>query len=153
MPTSAGILLHRLRAGTPEYLLVHPGGPYWTNKQDGAWSIPKGGKEPGEDLLDTARREFAEETGFSCDGPFTPLAPVRMKSGKTVHAWACAGDVDPAGLKSIAMSVEWPPHSGKFQEFPEIDACRYATLDEARRLLIPALVPLVEELAAMLAPR
>lgn len=151
MRISAGILLHRTRNGAREYLIVHHGGPQWANKNEGTWSIPKGGQEPGEALFDTARREFTEETGFTSQGPYIPLTPVRMKSGKMVHAWGCPGDVDPAALTSIPMRVEWPPRSGKFQECPEIDRARYATLDDARTLLIASLVPLVEEMDALLA--
>jgi predicted NUDIX family NTP pyrophosphohydrolase len=117
---SAGLLAHRRRGKTLEILLGHPGGPYWARKDDGAWSIPKGLVRP-DDLLAGAKREFTEETGFTADGPFTPLAPVKQKSGKVVHAFAFEGDFDPSGFVSNMFELEWPPRSGRRREFPELD--------------------------------
>jgi predicted NUDIX family NTP pyrophosphohydrolase len=118
---SAGILLYRIRAGMLEVFLVHPGGPYWQKKDDGAWSIPKGELEEGADALATAQREFLEETGSRVTGEFVPLTPLKQKSGKLVHAWAVNGDVDASSITSNTFRMEWPPRSGKEQEFPEID--------------------------------
>lgn len=154
---SAGLLLYRVRTGATdaganlEVLLVHPGGPMWARKQEGAWTIPKGEVHAGEELLDAARREFKEETGLSPEGPFIPLKPVRLKSGKIIHAWAVEGDCNPAALRSNVFELEWPPRSGRVQTCPEVDEARFCTIAEARRLLNPAQVALVEELAAMLA--
>lgn len=118
---SAGILLYRRHGSAVEVFLVHPGGPYWARKDDGAWSIPKGEYDEGEDPLIAARREFTEETGSQVTGLFHPLAPVTQPSGKVVSAWAVEGDLDPATVRSNRFSMEWPPHSGKRQEFPEVD--------------------------------
>jgi predicted NUDIX family NTP pyrophosphohydrolase len=118
---SAGLLMYRLRAGCLEVLLVHSGGPYWVNRHWHAWSIPKGEIDPGEDAFAAAKREFQEETGHPAQGQFNPLQPVRQASGKLVFAWAFEGDFDPAQLHSITFHVEWPPRSGKLQEFPEVD--------------------------------
>ena len=121
---SAGLLLFRRREGYLEVLLGHPGGPYWAHRDDGAWSIPKGGMNPGEDPLAAAQREFLEETGFTPCGPYLPLGHVTQRGGKVVHAWAFEGDCDPARLVSNLCTVEWPPRSGRFQSFPEIDRAR-----------------------------
>lgn len=150
---SAGILVYRIVGGASEVLLVHPGGPYWAKKQEGAWSIPKGEAGAGEGLLEAARRELFEETGLKPDGEFIPLAPVKLKSGKSIHAWAIEGDADPATLRSNTFELEWPPKSGRTQQFPEADAFRFCTPAEARRLLNPAQVALVEELERILAAR
>ena len=130
--TSAGILLFREIAGTLEVLLVHPGGPFWTNKDDGAWSIPKGEFAVSEDPLAAAKREFAEELGTALSGPFVELGCVRQSSAKTVYAWGIRGDFDPANLKSNTFTMEWPPKSGRQQEFPEVDRAAWFTLDVAR---------------------
>jgi predicted NUDIX family NTP pyrophosphohydrolase len=122
--TSAGLLAYRATAAGPEFLLVHPGGPFWVNRDDEAWGIPKGLVEDGEDALVAARREFAEETGFVLDGPAVPLAPVRA-SGKTIHAWLVAADVDVTRVVSNTFEIEWPPRSGKRTTFPEIDRAAY----------------------------
>lgn len=143
---SAGLLLYRRGDGQLEVLLVHPGGPFWKNKDEGAWSIPKGEIEPGEDLLEAACREFAEETGGRPEGPFTPLEPIRQKGGKVVHAWGVEGDFDPAGLTSNTFEVEWPPRSGRRQRFPEVDAAAFFAPDEARRRINPGQAPLLDEL-------
>ena len=143
---SAGILLFRVRREKLELLLVHPGGPLWRNKDDGAWTIPKGEIDPGEDALDAAQREFAEETGSTVAGPFIELVAVRLKSGKTVRAWACEGDLDPAQIRSNMFRMEWPPRSGKEREFPEIDRAEFFDVDEARKKLNPGQAPLVDDL-------
>jgi predicted NUDIX family NTP pyrophosphohydrolase len=135
---SAGLLLYRVRDDALEVLLVHPGGPLWRRKDDGAWSIPKGEVAPGEDELTAARREFREETDLDPAGPFVPLGEVRQKSGKIVHAWACAGDCDPQSIKSNTFTMEWPPRSGRRQEFPEIDQAEFWPLEQARVKINPA---------------
>ena len=150
---SAGLLLFRRRAGRLEVLLAHPGGPFWANRDAGAWTVPKGLAEPGEDLLSAARREFAEETGLRPDGPFLPLGDVRQKAGKVVHAWACEGAADPSQLTSNLMKVEWPPGSGKWIEFPEVDRCAWFDPVEARAKLNPAQVAFIDRLEAALAAR
>src|SRR5262245_64720215 len=119
--TSAGLLMYRFRNGATEVFLVHPGGPFWAKKDLGCWSIPKGEFIAGEDPLAAAAREFQEETGCPAPGPFTPLSPVKQGSGKIVYAWACEGDCDADRIKSNTFSAEWPPHSGRQQEFPEVD--------------------------------
>lgn len=146
---SAGILLYRGRGPDLEVLLVHPGGPLWARKDAGAWTIPKGELDDGEDPLAAARREFAEETGVSVDGPFHALAPIRQRSGKLVHAWACRGDVDPTTLRSNTFEMEWPPRSGKRARFPEVDRAEYFSLDAARTKINPAQVALLDELARL----
>jgi predicted NUDIX family NTP pyrophosphohydrolase len=148
---SAGLLLFRRRGGSLEVLLAHPGGPFWANKDAGAWTVPKGVVEPGEDLLSAARREFGEETGLRPEGPFLPLGNVRQKGGKVVHAWACEGDADPGALVSNKVSVEWPPGSGKRIEVPEIDRCGWFDPTVARAKLNPAQVEFLDRLVAALA--
>lgn len=147
--TSAGLLLYRRRAGL-EVLLVHPGGPFWANKDAGAWSIPKGLIGEGEAALTAARREFAEETGLELDGRFHALAPVTQRGGKVVHAWAIEGDCDPADLRSNLVTLEWPPRSGRLQQFPEVDRAAWFPIAEARIRVLAAQVPLLDELAAIL---
>ena len=134
--TSAGILLYRVGAGALEVFLVHPGGPYWQKKDAGAWSIPKGEMEEGADALATARREFHEETGSYVDGEFVPLAPLKQASGKLVHAWAVRGNIDPSSIRSNTFSIEWPPRSGKRQEFPEVDRGEWFTIAKAREKIL-----------------
>ncbi len=129
--TSAGILLFRTRPAGVQVMLVHPGGPFWAKKDDGAWSIPKGLTEEGEDLLAAAKREFLEETGMAIDGEFLDLGAHKQPGGKTIVAWAHEGDFDAALLKSNAFSIEWPPHSGRMAEFPEVDRAAWYSLDEA----------------------
>lgn len=144
--------MFRQRAGVLEVFLVHPGGPYFRNKDEGAWTIPKGQIEPGEEPLDAACREFVEETGLSPQGPYLPLAPVRQKGGKTVMGWAFRGDVaDPVTIRPNRFTIEWPPRSGRMREFPEIDFAAFFTVDEARRKLNPAQVAFVEELEQIVA--
>ena len=145
---SAGILAFRRKRGL-EVLLAHPGGPYWRNRDEGAWSIPKGVVVSG-DLLACAKREFNEETGLTAAGDFRPLKPARQKSGKTVHAFALEADYDLAGFSSNAFEMEWPPRSGKQASFPEIDRVAYFTLAIARKKILPGQRPFIEELAAKL---
>jgi len=148
---SAGVLLYRLRDATPEVFLVHPGGPFWAKKDAGAWSIPKGEAEAGEDLLACAQREFAEETGFALAGPFQPLAPIRQSGGKVVHAWALEGDCDTAAVKSNTFDLEWPPRSGRVQAFPEIDRAGWFGLAAAREKINPGQRGLLDALERLLA--
>jgi predicted NUDIX family NTP pyrophosphohydrolase len=148
---SAGILLWRRRAGRLEVLLGHPGGPFWARKDLGHWSLPKGEVEPGEELVAVARREFAEETGHAVgDGELVELGWIRQKGGKRVVAWAVEGDLDPAAAVSNTYEMEWPPRSGRLQSFPEIDRVDWFGLDEARRRLKAAQVPLLDRLEAAL---
>jgi predicted NUDIX family NTP pyrophosphohydrolase len=147
---SAGVLMYRVVDGRAQVLLVHPGGPYWRGKDLGSWSIPKGGVNPGEDLLDCARREFEEETGFKAIGELVPLKPIRQKSGKIVHAWAMAGDLNPAEIRSNTFRREWPPKSGRFTDFPEVDGGAFFDLELALRKIHAAQAPFVIELAELL---
>lgn len=148
---SAGLLLFRRRDGLVEVLIAHPGGPFFVNKDAGAWTIPKGEPLAGEPLLDAARREFGEETGFAPAGPFLPLAPVTQKSGKRVHAWAVEGDWDPATIVCNEVEIEWPPRSRRRLRFPEIDRAEWCSVELARRRLNPAQVAWLDELLAGLA--
>jgi predicted NUDIX family NTP pyrophosphohydrolase len=145
---SAGLLMYRRSGGTLEVLLVHPGGPFWIKKDAGAWSIPKGEYEAGEEALAAAAREFQEETGLVARGPYTPLTPIRQQGGKVVEAWAFEGDCDAESLKSTTFSLEWPRGSGRRQEFPEVDRAGWFGLDEARRKILPAQAALLDELAS-----
>lgn len=130
---SAGLVLYRLKGGTVEVLLVHPGGPFWAKKDFGAWSIPKGEVPAGEEVLAAAKREFEEETGLSPGGSMLPLGAVAQKSGKIVYAWAVEGDCNPTLIKSNSFEMEWPPRSGKTQKFPEIDRAAFFDIQEAKR--------------------
>lgn len=144
---SAGILVHRRREGRVEVLLVHPGGPFWARRDEGAWSIPKGEYESGEDPLDAARREFAEELGTAPpSGQVEELGEVRLKSGKRVRAWAVEGDLEASAAHSNTFELEWPPRSGRRIEVPEIDRAEWLGLEEARRKVNPAQVELLERL-------
>jgi predicted NUDIX family NTP pyrophosphohydrolase len=129
---SYGILLFRRAAGHWHVMLVHPGGPFWAGKDTGAWSIPKGLPEGDEPGLETARREFREETGFDVDGKFLQLGAIQQASGKTVHAWALESDLDVNRIHSNTFTLEWPRHSGRYREYPEIDAGSWFSLAEAR---------------------
>lgn len=144
---SAGLLLFRRTAeGGVELFLAHPGGPFWTRRDEGAWTIPKGVVNEGEPLLDAARREFGEETGLVPRPPFIPLGSIRLKSGKTVHAWAWEGDADAETVTSNSMKAEWPRGSGRWIEFPEVDRCEWFAPAEARVKLNPAQAALVDRL-------
>jgi predicted NUDIX family NTP pyrophosphohydrolase len=143
---SAGILLYRIRDGVPEVLLVHPGGPFFVKKDAGAWGIPKGLIDEGEDPLAAARREFEEETGFKAEGAVLPLAPVQQKGGKIVHAWAMEGDCDPEKIQSNTFMLEWPPRSGRQQEFPEVDRAGWFSVGEAKQWINPAQAGFLDEL-------
>jgi len=148
---SAGIVLYRLREGAPQVLLVHPGGPLWTRKDLGAWSIPKGEYEPAEDALAAARREFAEELGSAAPpGPVSDLGEIRQKSGKLVRAWALRGDFDASTVESNTFALEWPPKSGRTIEVPEVDRAEWFAIPEAREKINPAQIPLLERLLAQL---
>lgn len=144
--TSAGLLLFRETSGGLEVLLVHPGGPFWSRKDDGAWSIPKGEFEEGEDPLEAARREFEEETGASAPGEAIPLGALKQAGGKIVHAWAVRGDFDPDLLESNTFLLEWPPKSGRMREFPEVDRAGWFPLHEARRKILKGQAGFLERL-------
>ncbi|HSH40830.1 MAG TPA: NUDIX domain-containing protein [Arenicellales bacterium] len=133
---SAGILLYRIRDGRLQVLLAHPGGPYWARRDEGAWSIPKGLIDADEDPLAAARREFREETGCDVDGNFVELGSVRQPGGKLVQAWALEHDLDPSTLHSNRFTMEWPPHSGQFRDFPEIDRAQWFCIDDAREKIL-----------------
>jgi predicted NUDIX family NTP pyrophosphohydrolase len=148
--TSAGILLFRRKGGSLEVFLVHPGGPFWTRKDAGSWTAPKGEFGEGEDPLEAALREFEEETGHRVDPPFRPLNPVRQKSGKIVSVWAAEGDLDPATLRSNTFEIEWPPRSGRLQRFPEVDRGEWFSLDRAEAKIRPEQRPILAELAELL---
>jgi predicted NUDIX family NTP pyrophosphohydrolase len=143
---SAGLLMYRLRNSTLEVFLVHPGGPYWVKKDRGSWSIPKGEFEEGEDRLNAAKREFQEETGFLPEGSFAALTPVKQPGGKTVYAWAVRGDCDANTFVSNTFSIEWPPRSGKRQEFPEVDRAGWFTMDVAQEKILRGQLGFLEEL-------
>jgi predicted NUDIX family NTP pyrophosphohydrolase len=149
---SAGLLLCRAsRGGSLEFLLVHPGGPYFANKDAGAWTIPKGLIDPGEDPLATAKREFVEETGFAPpSGPFIELGFIDQKAGKRVFAWAAIGDADPTALRSNTFELEWPPRSGLRRAFPEVDRAGWFELEQARTKLLAAQVPLLDRARMLL---
>jgi predicted NUDIX family NTP pyrophosphohydrolase len=151
--TSAGILLYRSTPSGLEVLLVHPGGPFWARRDRGAWSIPKGEVDEGEDLLAAARRELREETGFSAEGRALPLGEVRQRGGKRVHAWAVEGDADPVALESNTFELEWPPRSGRVRSFPEVDRAAWFGLEEARERILSGQVPFLDALAERAAPR
>jgi predicted NUDIX family NTP pyrophosphohydrolase len=148
---SAGLILYRWRDEHLEVLLVHPGGPYWARKDAGAWSIPKGEVDEGEDLLATAKREFEEETGVRPCGDFLPLQAVTQRSGKIVHAWAFQGNCDPAAIVSNTFTIEWPPRSGKQRDFPEVDRAEFFGIEQAGRKINPAQAALLSELERKLA--
>ena len=144
---SAGILLHRGRGDGLEVLLVHPGGPLWTNRDAGAWSIPKGEYQDGEDPLAAARREFEEELGTAPpDGEAADLGEIRQRSGKRVHGWALVGDLDTTHIASNTCQFEWPPRSGRLIEIPEVDRAEWFALDAAREKINPGQVPLLDRL-------
>jgi len=146
---SAGILLYKIENKILKIFLVHPGGPFWAKKDDGAWSIPKGEFDDGEDPLGAAKREFEEETGIKISGEFLELNPIKQKSGKIVYAWAVEGDVDVSKIKSNEFEIEWPPKSGKMKSFPEIDKAAWFNSNEARKKIIEAQSSLIRELETM----
>jgi predicted NUDIX family NTP pyrophosphohydrolase len=152
MKKSAGLLMFRRTAqGAIEVLLAHPGGPFWKNKDDGAWTLPKGEYAESEEAVVAAQREFVEETGFAVTPPLAPLGEVVQRSGKRILAWAFAGDCDPAQLRSNTFEIEWPPRSGRLQTHPEIDRVAWFGLDEARRKMNPAQAELIDRLQRALA--
>jgi predicted NUDIX family NTP pyrophosphohydrolase len=147
---SAGILMYRRPADQIEVFLIHPGGPFWSQKDDGAWSIPKGEFAAEEPPLDAARREFQEETGFTVSGGLIALEPIRQAGGKIVHAWVIEGDCDAAAIKSNTFSMEWPPRSGQWRTFPEADRAGWFTLEQAELKMLKSQRPLIEQLRRLL---
>jgi predicted NUDIX family NTP pyrophosphohydrolase len=143
---SAGLLMYRIRDGEREFLLAHPGGPFWKNQDDGAWTIPKGEIHEGEEPLVAAQREFEEEIGFKPEGQFLPLTPITQKSGKIVHAWAFEGDCDTACIRSNTFEMEWPPKSGRFQTYPEVDRVCFFRIVEAKCKINPAQAAFLQKL-------
>ena len=148
---SAGLLLYRRSQNGLEVFLAHPGGPFWKDKDVGAWTIPKGVIDPEEDPLDAARREFTEETGIAPQGPFVPLGSIRQRAGKTIHAWAWEGDADAASTTSNEMRTEWPRGSGRWITFPEVDRCSWFDPTTAKARINPAQAELIHRLEALLA--
>jgi len=146
---SAGLLLFRRRGSDLEIFLVHPGGPLWAKKDAGAWSLPKGEIAEGEEPLEAAKREFTEETGLKVSGEFLPLGAVEQAGGKIVQAWAIEADCDPAQIKSNLFALEWPPKSGRKQQFPEIDRAQWFTPAEARQRIIPAQAGFIDQLLSL----
>jgi predicted NUDIX family NTP pyrophosphohydrolase len=147
---SAGLLIYRRRKERIEVFLVHPGGPFWKNKDAGAWSIPKGEFGPEENPLEVAQRELREETGLHVDGPFLSLEPIKQKGGKIVHAWAVTGDFAADEIQSNTFTVEWPPRSGQTREFPEVDRAAWFDFDAAMEKIIEAQQGLLTQLAIIL---
>jgi predicted NUDIX family NTP pyrophosphohydrolase len=148
--TSAGILLYRRHAGELQVLLVHPGGPFWAKKDEGAWSIPKGEVVEGEEPLQTAKREFEEELGVKAARDFMELSPIKQKGGKTVYAWALEGDLDVSAVKSNTFAMEWPPKSGQRVEFPEVDRAEFFDVGVAVEKVNGGQVGLIKELEKLL---
>ena len=149
---SAGVLMYRRRSGRLEVFLIHPGGPFWAKKDLGAWSIPKGEYTAEETAEAAAMREFREETGFTIEGHLRELGQVKQASGKIVSAWCVEGDCDPADLISNTMQMEWPPHSGRRMEFPEVDAGVWLSLTVAREKMLNSQLPLLDMLEHRLGP-
>jgi predicted NUDIX family NTP pyrophosphohydrolase len=147
---SAGLLFYRISSGKPEVFLVHPGGPFWVRKDTASWSVPKGEINEDEDPLDAAKREFFEETGVSPDGEYIKLGTIKQTGGKIVEVWAVQGDIDASELKSNLFSLEWPPKSGKFAEFPEIDRGGWFDLKAAKEKILPSQVPLITNIENIL---
>jgi predicted NUDIX family NTP pyrophosphohydrolase len=150
---SAGLLLFRRSSDVLEIFLAHPGGPFWKNREEGAWTIPKGRVEPGEEPLATAVREFREETGIEPQEPFLDLGSIRQKGGKVVHAWAWEGDADATTIVSNSTSIEWPRKSGRRITFPEVDRCGWFEVGRARELLNPAQAELLVRLQQVMKTR
>jgi len=149
-PPSAGILLYRERGGAVEVLLIKPGGPFWRNKDEGAWMIPKGAIEAGETPADAAMREFEEEIGTALKQTPFPLCSVRQSGGKLVHVFALQGDLDPTTIKSVTFEMEWPPKSAQIQLYPEADEARWMPLVQARRMMLPSQLPILDALEGRL---
>ncbi len=149
-PLSAGILLYRRAGNRLEVLLVHPGGPFWRRRDEGAWQLPKGGVEPGEDPADAARREFREELGATVEGRLEPIGEVRQAGGKRVRAFALEGDFDCARLTSATFEIEWPPRSGRMATFPEVDEARWFTIPVARAMMLKSQSPFLDRLEQLL---
>lgn len=150
LPPSAGILLFRESEGEVQVLLIKPGGPFWRNKDEGAWMIPKGAIEPGEEAADAAVREFEEETGARLNVVPSRLCTIKQAGGKVVEVFAAKGEFDPATIASNEFQMEWPPKSGEMQSFPEAEEARWMTLPEARRLMLPSQLPILDALAEKL---
>jgi predicted NUDIX family NTP pyrophosphohydrolase len=150
MKVSAGLLMFRRCAQRLEVLLVHPGGPFWKNKDLGSWSIPKGEYSAEENPVAAAKREFEEETGFKPNGEFLPLSHIKQPSGKIITAWAFEGDCSPADIRSNVFSMEWPPKSGKTHEFPEVDRAEWFSLDEAKARILKGQAGFLDRLAALI---
>ncbi len=150
MKKSAGILLYKFSLAVTEVFLVHPGGPFWKNKDEGSWSIPKGEINGEENALDAAKREFKEETGFNCEGNFIALTPLKQKSGKIIFAWALEKDIDASAIKSNEFEMEWPPKSGKIKSFPEVDRGQWFPADEAKEKINPSQALFIDELLSLL---
>ena len=148
---SAGILLYKRKDRELLVLLVHPGGPFWRNKDDGAWTIPKGERDTGEDAETTARREFAEELGVMPSGALVPLGRIRQCGGKHVYGFALEGDLDVARISGNSFEIEWPPRSGRRQSFPEVDRAAWFSLDEARQKINAGQRPLIDRLEELCA--
>lgn len=148
---SAGILLYRVSDGQLEVFLVHPGGPFFRNKDKGWWTVPKGELQDNEDAFDAALREFKEETGYLPHGDFKVLKPVMQKGGKVVQCWAVSGELDPLGITCNTFTLEWPPKSGKIVDFPEVDKARWFTLTEAREFMNERQCGFLDELSILLA--
>lgn len=148
---SAGLILYRRKNKKLEVLLVHPGGPFWSKKDLGVWSIPKGEVDVRDNgnLLSAARREFQEETGCSAEGEFVPLSPITLKSGKVIHAWVFEGDCDATTIQSNTFSMEWPPRSGKRQDFPEVDRAGWFDIEQAKKKINQGQVGFLRELQTM----
>lgn len=145
-PHSAGVLLYRRQAGELQVLLIKPGGPFWRKKDVGAWMIPKGMVEPGETGIEAAVREFKEEVGETLTGTPFPLCEVRQSGGKIVEAFALEGDLDASKIRSVYFKIEWPPRSGGLQSFPEVSEGRWMGMDEARRVMLPSQLPMLDAL-------
>ncbi len=151
--TSAGILLYRRKDSGLQVFLVHPGGPFFTKKDEGYWSVPKGEIDEGEDPLATAQREFNEETGCTVAGKFIPLSPIKQKNGKIVFCWAVEGDCDADAITSNTFPLEWPPKSGRMREFPEADRADWFTVDQAKKKINAAQAALLAELLIIVRAR
>jgi predicted NUDIX family NTP pyrophosphohydrolase len=148
---SAGLLMYRRGGGVLEFFLVHPGGPFWAKKELGAWSIPKGEYGAEEDPLEAAKREFEEETGLNPSGDFLALSPIKQPGGKMIHAWGFEGDCNPGGIRSNTFSLEWPPRSGRWQEFPEVDRAGWFQIEEAKAKILKGQAGFLEALQIALA--